>query len=240
MEHGLEPREGRSREHSEQQGEHDLDERVDEHGNDAQRAADHRLGDAEADREHHQANRVVQRDDGQQQARERALGLVLAHDHQRGGGSRRRGDRAERDGGRRGEDVGAQEMEAEHGEIHQRGGDERLHDADDEGLTARLAQILQPELVADGESDEAHRHVGNGAERGDVLIGGEADARDAEPAEAERSDQHARDQKGGHVGQTPAGEDAGHQQSREQGKGNIEQSVHGRGVLSFMQNALHL
>ena len=131
-------------------------------------------------------------------------------------------------------------MEAEQREIHEDRGGKCLQYADNEGLPTGLPQILQTELVADGEGDEAHRHVGNGAERGNVLIGGEADARDAEPAEAERSDQHTRDQKGGHVGQTPAGEDAGHQQSREQGKGNIEQSVHGRGVLSFMQNALHL
>lgn len=75
MEHGFKLREKYAREHTEQQRKYDLDERIDQYGNNTRRAADHRLGNAGADRKYHRIYCIIQCDDGQQTC-ERAFGLV--------------------------------------------------------------------------------------------------------------------------------------------------------------------
>ena len=45
-----------------------------------------------------------------------------------------------------------------------------LQNADDHGLLAGLFELAEAELIADGKGDKAHRHIGEGAERGDALI----------------------------------------------------------------------
>jgi len=79
-------------ERAERQRADDLDERIDDNGDHVERAGIERLRNTERHREHHQTDRVVQRDDRQQQVDQRALGLILPDDHQRSGRGRRRTD----------------------------------------------------------------------------------------------------------------------------------------------------
>ena len=54
-------------------------------------------------------------------------------------------------------------MEQQKNHIHQKGGGESLDDGNDRGLLAGVLQSGQPELVADGESNEAQGNVTNEA-----------------------------------------------------------------------------
>ena len=72
----------------------DLQHRVDEHRNDADRyTAGKALGNAEGDRKDDQTNCVVQGDNRQEDIDQGALRLILVHDHQSRSRSRSSGDR---------------------------------------------------------------------------------------------------------------------------------------------------
>ena len=172
----------------------DLDERVDDDGDHVERAGIERLRNAERHREHHQTDRVVQRDDRQQQVDQRALGLILPDDHQRGGRGRRRGDGAEGDGLRDGELAARRERDGDERDIDQEGGGQRLQNADDERLLAGMLELRHAELAADGERDEAQRDLRDQRQAVHILLRREAKPLDAEKTQAVRADEHARDQ----------------------------------------------
>ena len=97
--------------------------------------------------------------------------------------------------------------------IHGQRRHQSLHDAHDHGLTARLLQRREAELIADGEGDEAQRHIGQQAQLLHLLHGCKAQKAHAQPAEAVGPDQHARDQIGRDRRQAEALDDAGHQKA---------------------------
>ena len=212
---------------AEQQRADDLNEWREQNACEAELCAVHRAGNTEGYGKCDETHRVVERDDRQQQIRQLALGLVLAHDHQR----RRRcggcGDRAECDGRRDGQHVGAQEVEDHERNIDKGQRGQRLQDADNHRLPASLFELAQAEFIADGKGDEAHRHIGDHAQRLDLVVACKAEARNAEAAQHERSDQNARHKKRRDIGQVPAAENTGHQKPCEQRNGQIQNRSHG-------------
>ena len=215
--HGLDFCQHPARDRAEQQRADDLQQGVDEDRDHIDRPGAQRLGDAEGHGEEDQADRVVQGDDRQQQAGQRALGLVLAHDHQRGGRGRGGGDRAEGDGrGDRQRVRGEQRVGNQH-HVDQQRGRAGLQHADDRGLFACFFQIGQLEFAADGKGDEAQRDLGDQIERVDLVIAVKADIRDMQRAEQRGADHDAGDQIGRHVGQPGFIEQTGHQQARHHG-----------------------
>ena len=193
---------------------HDLEQRIDQDRHQVERADVHRLRDAEGDGEHDEADRVVQRDDRQQDVDQRALRLILPDDHQRGGRGRRRSDGAKGDGLRNGERVRERGDGDERDVDEQRRG-QRLQHTDDSGLFAGMLQRGHTELVADGERDEAQRDLRYERQMLDIFIACEAQPVEAKTAEAVRPDQHAGDQIGRHRGQLERLEHARHQKTRE-------------------------
>ena len=111
---------------AERQRAHDLDQRIDDDGDHIERAGVERLCDAERHRKHDQADRIVQRDDGQQQIDQRALCLVLPHDHERCGRGRCRGDGTERDGLRDGQPAVCKQCDHDQRDIDQERRGQRL------------------------------------------------------------------------------------------------------------------
>ena len=231
MEQGFKPRQHIAGGSAEQQRDGDFDERVEQHRDQVQRAAEERARHAERYGEHDEAHGVVERDNGQQQIRQGSLCLVLAHDHERGGRGGRRGDGAERDCRGQGKDLRGEQVERDERSVHQQRRRERLHHADDERLPAGLPQRAEPELVANGEGDEPQRDVGHHIERAELRIGGKADARDAEPAEEERADQQPGEQVGRHIRKTERPDEPCHHQPGEQCKRDGQDLFHTKAFL---------
>ena len=168
--------------------------RIDDDGDHVERAGIERLRNAERHREHHQTDRVVQRDDRQQQVDQRALGLILPDDHQRGGRGRRRTDGPEGDGLCDRELAVRNECNRNQSDIDQEGCGQRLQHADDERLLAGMLELRHAELAADGERDEAQRDLRDQRQAVHILLRREAEPLNAEKTQAVRADQHARDQ----------------------------------------------
>ena len=137
-----------------------------------------------------------------------------------------RGNGAERDGDRQRQDIRHDEVQGDQRDIHKQCRDAGLHDADDRGLLPGLLQGGQPELMADGEGDEAQRHVGDHRQGIDLLKSVESEAGDAQPSQDAGADQHAGHQVGSNVRQMKFVKQAGHQQSREQSNRNQQQGLH--------------
>ena len=210
----------------------DLQDGIDHNGIDVHDPAAQRLGNTEGNGEKHQAHRVVQSDDGQQQIGQGALGLVLAHDHQRGGRRGGGGDGAEGDGRGQGQHIRPQEMEDHQGDVHAAGGDHGLENADHQGLLAGLPQLGEAEFVADGEGDEAQGHIGDQAQAVQLLIAGKAEAGHAQRAHKTGADQKTGDQIRRHIRQMPAVHHAGHHESGKHGDGQRQQFSH---ILSLLK-----
>ncbi len=111
-------------------------------------------------------------------------------------------------------------------EHHQHHGHQGLQHTDDGGLPAGLLQLGQAELVADGEGDEAQRHVVEQGKRLDLAHRGEAQAGDTQPAQAVRADEDARDQITGDGRHLQRLDKARNQQARAQRDGNGKQRLH--------------
>ena len=101
-----------------------------------------------------------------------------------------------------------------------------LQNADDHCLLAGLFKLAEAELVADGKRDKAHRHIGDHAQRLDLIVTCKAEAGNAEAAQHERSDQNTRHKKCRDVGQVPAAENTRHQKPCEQRKSQIQDGSH--------------
>ena len=214
--------EGKARHSAQTQGEENLADRLHQDADHVDVAFFQGVGDAEGDREEHQAHGVVDGHHHQEQVGQGAVGLVLLDHHQgcRGSGSRR--DGAQGDGRGRRDHVRPDKVEGQQGGVHHQGGDDRLQNADGDGLAAHALELAEPELVADHKGDEAQRHLGDDVERLDLLEGGKADEGQPQPPDQEGPQQQARHQIGGDGGQVNELDGAGHQKSRDQadGQGN--------------------
>ena len=208
-----------SHERAEQQRADHFNQRIEQYGGQAERTERDRLGNPEGHGKYNQPHCVVQRDNGQQQICQRALRLVLIYHHQRGG---RRGgcsDGAEgNDHGERELVLSEDQMQPIEGNIDQKGGGQRLYNADDSCLPAGFSQLREPEFISDGKCDEAERHLGDEVQGGNLFHGGEADAGNAQTAETIGADQDAGQQITGDGRQLQRLDNAGHQQAGQQGK----------------------
>ena len=90
-----------------------------------------------------------------------------------------------------------------------------------------LFELAQAEFIADGKGDKAHRHIGDHAQRLDLVVACKAEARNAEPAQHERPDQNARHKKRRDIRQMPAAKNTGHQKPCKQRNGQIQNRSHG-------------
>ena len=86
----------------------------------------HCLGNAEGNCEYDKSHRIVKRDDGEQQVGQRALCLVLAHDHERCRGRRGGRNGAEGDAGGYRELFLEENVHDDEGHINENGGGDRL------------------------------------------------------------------------------------------------------------------
>ena len=204
----------------------DLDQRVDDDGDHVERAGIECLCDAERDCEHDQTDRIIQRDDRQQQIDQRALGLILAHNHERRGGGRRGGDGAEGDGLRNRQLAVCQQRDGDEGDIDQERRGKRLQNADHERLFSGVLQLGYAELAADGERDKAQRDLGNERQAVHIRLGREAESFNSKQAQAVRPDQDACDQICRHGRQLQRLCNAGHQQARKNRNGQRQQGTH--------------
>ena len=208
------------------QGADDFHQGIDQDGNHIHRAGGEGLGHAEGDGEHHQTHRVVQGHNGQKQVYQLALGLVLAHHHQRGGGGGGGADGAQGDGLRRRELIREQGAEDQKRDVDEHRRHQRLENADDRGRPAGLLQGGQAEFGADGEGDEAQRHVGHQRKFFHICKAGESQAVYAQKAQAVWAHQYAGDQIAGDRGQAQGFEYPGHHQTRQNGNGQGKKRVH--------------
>ena len=85
-----------------------------------------------------------------------------------------------------------------------------LNDADDRGLPTGFAQRRKPEFIADGKCDKAERDFAEHLQAVQLFHRRKTDSGDAQPAEAVRADQHARNQIGRYRGQRKALDHARH------------------------------
>ena len=198
-----------------------------------------RLGHAEADREHDQTHRVIQRDDRQQQIGQFALRLVLADDHQRRRRSGRRRNRAQHNRVCQGHRIAEhEEMQPDEHQIDHQRRHQRLKNADHRRLLAGVAKLGQAELVADGKGDKAERHVVKQAQRFHVAVRREAQTLYAELAQAVRADQNTRNQVARHSRQLERLDKAGNQQTGAERDRNAKQRFH-NDYLTFSFVPMH-
>ena len=111
-------------------------------------------------------------------------------------------------------------MQADKGSIHKQSGGQGLNDGDDGSLTAGLAQSADPELAADGESDEAQGDITHKTHASNKIMGVEAQARDIQPAQHKRTNQHTCHQVTGDIGQVQLGGQPGTQKAHDHGHAN--------------------
>ena len=89
-----------------------------------------------------------------------------------------------------------------------------------------MLQLLQPELIADGESDEAQGYIADEAQLFNKVKGGQAQIGDAQGTQAQRPNQYARDQIAGYVRQIEFGGQPGEKQSGKHGQTDGKQIFH--------------
>ncbi len=173
------------------QGQNDLNDRLSYHGQHADLTSRQRRGDAEGSGEQQQTHRVVNSHNQQKKPGHRAVSLVLAHDHQRSGRGSCGGDGAQGNGGGQGKDMGEEKVQRDEHNVHQRGSQHSLADADEDGLAAGSLQLGQTELIADGKGDEAQSGLGNDLQAFHLLHRVKAQAGDIQSAQQERAQDQA-------------------------------------------------
>ena len=213
MEETFQPGEHQTDDATEGQGKKDLHQRLHNEGGDMGGAVLQGLGDAEGDGEDDQAHRVIQGNDRQQDIRDRAFGLVLTDDHQGGGRRGGGGNGAQGDGHGHGQQVRHEIVQGNQRDIHEQGGHTCLDDADDGGLLSGLPESGKPELMADGEGDEAQGHIGDHGQGIHLFKGVETETGDPQSAQNAGTDQHAGHQVGRDIGQMKFDKQAGHQET---------------------------
>ena len=224
---------------AQREGEQDLQQRLQNDADRVDAALLQCICHAVGSGEQHQTHGVIDGDHHQQQLCQRTGSLVLLDHHQGGGGSCGRCNGAQRDGRGQRDDVRADEMQHDEGNIHQRRCDDGLRDAHGEGLTAHPLQGAEPEFVADDEGDEAQRHLRDDAVAFHLCQRPEAEAETAQPqpSQKERSQQKPGDEIGRDGRQVDRLGQTGHQQTRDQRKGQTNQHLfHGVGCAGARRN----
>ena len=207
------------------QGQDNLHQRLHQDGDNADRAALQGGGHAEGGGEQHQSHRVVDGHHQQQQFGQGAVGLVLAHHHEGGRRGGSRSDGAQSDGGGKGDQGGVDEMQDDQGNVHKDGGDHRLQNAHGDGLLAHVLELLQAELIADGEGDEAQGHLAHDIQGGHRFRRAKAQAPQAQRTDAVGSQEQARHQIGGDRGQVQLFGQTAHQQAADQRGRQLDQNL---------------
>ena len=198
----------------------DLQQGVEQNGDQIQLAADQRFGNAEADRKHDQAHCVIQCDDGQKKIGHRTLCFILAYYHQRGGrrSSRRNGAQGNRLSRR--QLFRQQHVDRQQCGIHQQSGGQGLNNADDGSLVTRGLQVLQTELISDGKGDEAQRHLRDQMQTAYRFSRDQAQTGNMHTPQNIGTDQYTGHQIRSYVRQSPQVEYTCHQKSRQSRDGN--------------------
>lgn len=140
------------------------------------------MRDPKGNGEGHKADRIVQRDNGQQQIRQRAAGLILTHDHQCGGRRGCGGNGAKRDGLRHGKFVRDENVQKKQRRIDAQHGGKSLKDSDNDRLTPDVRDIFQPKLITDRKRDKAKSNLGNQGHEIDCFHADEAKPGDSQGA----------------------------------------------------------
>ena len=226
MEEFLHPEQHPARQRAQAQGEDDLNEGLHQDGEKADGTALQGGGHPEGGGKQHQAHRVVNGYHQQQQPGQGAVRLVLAHHHEGGGGGGGGGNGPQSDGGGDGDEAGVDKMQGDEGGVHQSGGGHGLEYAHGDGLPAHAFELLQAELVADGEGDKAQGHLGDKIQGGHLLGGVEAQREQIQRADAVGAEQEAADQVGGDGGKVELFGQPGQQQAAHQGQGELDQNLH--------------
>ena len=221
---------------AQKQGTHNFKEGIDQNGDHADMSAVQGFGYPGGNREDDEAHGVVQGHDGKQDRGQGTLGLVLVDDHDGGGRSGGGGNGTQDQAGGNGKHLAAHhQVQQEQAQIHKHRGGEGLENGNDGSLAANVLQLGQPELVADGEGDEAQSHVADQPHFLHELKGAEAQAGNPKSAQHQRPHQKPRDQIAGDVGQIKAFGQTGKQQSRQHGKTNGKEIFHKKGPR-FLSN----
>ena len=131
-------------------------------------------------------------------------------------------------------------MQRHQGNVHQHGGRHRLEDTHDDGLFAHALELLQAELIADGEGDEAQRHLRNNIQTGHHLWGVEANPSDIQRPQQVWSKQQARHQVGSDGGQVQFLCQTGHQQATYQTDRQLDQDFHNDTSIFTKKERVHI
>ena len=113
-------------------------------------------------------------------------------------------------------------MQEKQGQIQQGRGGHGLENAHHNGLEAHGLQLADPELIANGERDEAQGHLGEHVQAFHCLHGGKAQAAYSQGSQAEGPQQQASHQIGGDGGQLQPLGHPGQQQPPGQGGGQAD------------------
>ena len=132
------------------------------------------------------------------------------------------------------------EMQGDQRDIHEQRCHRGLYDTDNRGLLSGLLQGGKPELMADGEGDEAQGHIGDHRKGVHLFKGIEPETGDTQPAQHARPDEHAGHQIGGYVRQMKLDKQTGHKKPREQGDCDQQQGLHKRIPLPFNPYTLYI
>ena len=114
-------------------------------------------------------------------------------------------------------------MQDNEGDIDHNSRDDRLQNADGDGLLTHRFELRDAELVADGERDEAERRLRDDAEALHLLQRIEADVRNVQRAETERTDEQTADEVRRDRRQMYELCQAGHQQTDDQSDAQTNQ-----------------
>ena len=204
------------------QGQHHLHDGLHGNGQNAHLTVGQGGGDAEGHGEQQQAHSIVDGDHQHQKPGQGTVSLVLPDHHQGGGGGRGGGDGTQSQGAGNGDHIGPQQMQTDEDQVHQHGGGDGLEDADDDGGLAHGFELTEPELIADGEGDEAQGRLGQHTQGLHLLQGIEAQAGQTKPADAEGAQQQTGHQIGRDSGQMHQLGHSGQQQAAHHCGGETE------------------
>ena len=119
-------------------------------------------------------------------------------------------------------------MQSDQGRVDQQGSRDCLEDTDDRCLFTGLFQSGKTELTADREGDKTKGRCVDDADILHCLVRDKSQAFNARSAQAIRTDQKSRDQKGGNIREISSQQFkyTGEHQTREQSDGNRKKNIH--------------
>ena len=173
-------------------------------------------GNAEGHREQQQAHRIVNGHHQHQQTGQGAIGFILPHHHQGSRRCRGRSNGTQGNGAGKGDHLGEYQVLADQHQIHQNRSQHSLADADGNGGATHSFQLLEPELIADGEGNKAQRRLGKDVHALHLLQRIEAQAGDLQSTQNKGTQQQACHQIGSYCRQMQQLGNAGKHQASHQ------------------------